>query len=276
MENMKDISLKLDENEHLINLLNRNPEILDKVSKFRVAVNRLESNQNKLVDLNSKLGKDTTDAENDKNDRRKGLIEVALPVILILQVFAHDRKKENLQRRLYFLTPENVQNSSDTELIETSKKIWLIANKYGRFSLSFANKIKSLLDPNNSKDTIKFEKEYGLSPEMFRNFEEAILRFIETSLLYEGEMAKKEKVAIKIKKINKLTKKLISNKIDRFAILFENENPEFYHEYCGIRGNHLKKQIKESLDQESDPIVLAEELPKSPAKPKRKPKSPKN
>jgi hypothetical protein len=79
-----------------------------------------------------------------------------------------------------------------------------------------------------------------------------------------------------VKKFNRLTKKLISNKIDRFAILFESENPDFYQQYCEIRGDKLKKQEKETLDQESDPIdILSDELPISPAKPKRKPKSPK-
>ena len=273
---MKDITLKLDRNDKIISLLSQNIEILNKVSRFQTAIKQLEYYQKKLLDLNSKVEKDLSPIEKEMADRREALIELLIPVIRIMQVFAHDRKKENLQQKLYFLTPENIQDASDTELVKISKKIWLVANKFGGYSLSFSSKIKSLLDPDKSTDTIKFEKEYGLSPNMIKNLEKAILSFIKSMVVFKVERDEKEKLATKVKKFNRLTKKLISNKIDRFAILFESKNPDFYHQYCEIRGNQLKKQEKESLVQESDPIdILADELPVSPAKPKRKPKSPK-
>jgi hypothetical protein len=273
---MKDLTLKLDRNDKIIDLLSQNIEILNKVSRFQTAVKQLEYYQKKLLDFISRMEKDLTILEKDKDDQREALIELLIPVIRIMQVFAHDRKKENLQQKLYFLTPENIQDASDTELVKISKKIWLAATKFGGYSLSFSSKIKSLLDSDNSTDTIKFEKEYGLSPNMIKNLEKAILSFIKSMVVFQGEKDEKEKLATKVKKFNRLTKKLISNKIDRFAILFESENPDFYQQYCEIRGDKLKKQEKESLDQESDPIdILAEEPPISKVKPKRKPKSPK-
>ena len=271
---MKDITLKLDRNDKIIDLLSQNIEILSKVSRFQTAIKQLEYYQKKLLDFISRMEKDLTNLEKDKDDQREALIELLIPVIRIMQVFAHDRQKENLQQKLYFLTPENVQGASDTDLIKISKKIWLAANKFGGYSLSFSSKVKSLLDSDNSTDTIKFEKEYGLSPNMIKNLEKAILSFIKSMVVFQGEKDEKEKLATKVKKFNRLTKKLISNKIDRFAILFESENPDFYQQYCEIRGDKLKKQEKESLDQESDPIdILADELPVSPTKSKHKPKS---
>ena len=266
MGNIKDFTSKLDGNAKIISFLSDNAEILNRVSRFQVAVKKLSAIQKKLKALNSKLGKDTTDIEKDKNNRREELVAVTIPVIRIMQVFAHDKEKENLQRRLYFLTPEFIHNFLDHELIKTSKKIWLIASKYGGYSRTFSSKIKSLLNPDRSKATIKFEKEYGLHSDMIKNLEEAILRFIEALLLYDGEMAEKEKVALKIKKINKQTKKLLADKIDRFAILFESENPDFFNEYSRLRGNQFRKQVKESLELEADPInILVEEVPENQA-----------
>jgi hypothetical protein len=273
---MNDPTLRLEDNAKIIDLLSRNAEILNRVSRFQVAFKQLELNQKKLLVLCSKLVKDITNYELIKNSQREKLVGQIIPVIRIMQVFAHDRNKENLQRRLYFLTTEKVKNSADDELINISKKIWLIANKYGGFSLTFSDRIKSLLNPDNSKDTQKFERDYGLNGEMIENLERAILGFIESMVLFNREMEQKEMLRLKVKKMNKQTKKLMARKIDRFAILFESENPDFYNEYCRIRGDQFPKQVMESLKQESDPIELVvEEVPVENVKQKAKPKTPK-
>jgi len=274
MKNMKNLTLKLDGNAQIIGLLSRNIEILNKISKFQVAVEKLNSNQKKLVDLHTLISKDITAIEKVKNDRRKELEDRTMTVIRIMQVFAHDKKKKKLQRRLYHLTSEYVQNCLDMELIKISKKIWLIANKFGGYAFTFLSKIKSSLNPDNLKATNKFEKEFGLNASMIKNIEEANISFIEAMLLYLGEMEEKEKVAMKMKEINKQTKKLLANKIDRFALLFESENPVFYKEYRQLRDKQLQKPVKELLDQESNPInILDEEVPMNQVKPKLKPKT---
>jgi len=275
MENIKNLTLKLDSNAQIINLLSRNIEILNKVSKFQVAVDQLNSNQKKLVDLLALLSKDITTIEKNKYDQRKELEDRTMSVIRIMQVFAHDKKKKKLQRRLYHLTSEYIQNCLDMELIKISKKIWLLANKFGGYALTFVNKIKSSLNPDNLKASNKFEKEFGLNPVMIKNIEEANIRFIEAMLLFQDEMEEKEKVAMKIKEINKKTKKLLTNKIDRFVLMFENENPCFFHEYRELREDQLYKQIKETNDQETDfQDLLLDENQMNPVEPKVKRKTP--
>ena len=252
MESMKNFTLKMDRNAQVISILSRNAAIWDKVSKFQVAVDQLISNQKKLVDNHSLLSKDISTIEKDKNDCRKELEDRTIAVVRIMQVFAHDKKKEKLQQKLYHLNYEYVENCLDFELIDISKEIWLIANKFGGYAQTFEGKIKAALNSENVKATSKFEKEFGFNADMIKNLEDAILNFIKALVPYNDEMAEKEKVALKMKLINKKTKKLLTNKIDRFVLMFENENPGFFKEYNDLREDHFYKNVKETIVQETD------------------------
>ena len=228
-------TLKLDSNNQLIGILSNHSEIIRKISRFQIAQERLTSNQKKLVELYALLSKDIGSLEQVKNDQRSELVKKTLPVITIMQIFAYDKKKKNLIKRLDYLTPEYLQICSDFELINISKKIWMIANKYGGYSLAFIRKIKSSLNADKSRTIIKLEKEYGLIPNMIKNIEEANIKFIEALLLYEDEMKEKDKIVRKIKKIDIQTDTLLENKIDRFVLLFQSENPNFFEEYQEAR-----------------------------------------
>ncbi len=252
MENIENFTLKMDRNMQVIDILSRYANVWQKVAKFQTAVDRLISNQDKLVELQALLNKDITAIEKTKNERRKELEDRTMTLVRIMQVFAHDKKKEKLQRKLYHLNYEYIENCQDLELIEISKKIWLVVNKFGGYALTFVSKIKAALDPENAKATNKFEKEFGLNPDMIKNLEEAILNFIKAIFPYNEEMAEKEKVGMKMKQINKKTKKLLFNKIDRLVLMFENENPAFYMEYQMLREDHHHQHIKETINQETD------------------------
>lgn len=252
MENMKNLSIKIEGNEQIISLLARNEEIVKMVSKFQVAVEELNAKQKKLEYHHALLGKDLTPVEKVKNDRRKALEDTTIVVARIMQVFAHDKEKSKLQAKLFHITSEYIQNCLDMELIKLSKNIWLMANKHGGYALTFVDKIKSALNPDNLKITGKFEKEFGLNQAMLRDIEEANISFIEAMLRFEDAMNEKEDLLIKIKKINKQIKKLLADKIDHLTMLFEKDHPNFYNEYQALRDKQLQKQPKESNDQETD------------------------
>ena len=76
-----------------------------------------------------------------------------------------------------------------------------------------------------------------------------------------------------MKGIIKKTKKLLTNKIDRLVLMFENENPGFYKEYHELREDHYYKNIKETINQEANfEDLLLDENEKVEAKSKTKPK----
>lgn len=261
MENIKNYAEKLDSYAKIISFLFSNDEILKKVSRFQIAAEQLSSNQKKLLDLHPLLNKDISATEKVNNKRRLELIEKIMPVIRIMQAFAFDKKKKNLQNRLECLTSDYVQNCTDNELIKISKKIWLIATKNTGYATTYIDKIKSTLNPDESNANIKFKKEYGLKPEMIKNIEESNIRFIESMLLYQGGIKEKEKIAMKMKKINKQTKNLLSNKIDRFVLLFEKENPNFFLKYRALREKQEPAELTEISKQEADPqnLLIAKE-----------------
>jgi len=259
MEKIKDFTSKLDGNAQIINVLSRDVEILNKVSRFQIAADQLNALQKKMVDLNSLLSNDTTTTRNVKLKRRKELEGRILQISRIIQAFAFDKKKKKLQRRLDCFTPEYLQNCPDIELIKISKEIWLLANKYAKYSHTFISKIESRLSPDNSKATLKVEKEYGLRTHMIKNLEDENIGFIESMLIHRNEMKERDKVVKKIKKVYKQSENLLANKIDRFAFLFESENPAFYNEYYQLRENQLHKKQKENIDQEADAQNLSVE-----------------
>ena len=274
MEKIENLSLKMERNAQVISVLSRNAEVWNKVSKFQTAVDRLISNQEKLVELQALLNKDISVVEKAKNERRKELEDKTMTLVRIMQVFAHDKKKGKLQRKLFHLTYEFVENCMDLELIDISKEIWLLANKFGGYALTFVSKIKAALDPENIKATNKFEKEFGLNPDMIKNLEEAILNFIKAMFPYNKEMEEIGKAGMKMKQINKKTKKLLANKIDRLVLMFENESPGFYKEYHELREDHQYKQVKESINQETDfQELLQDENEMVETKPKAKAKN---
>lgn len=273
MKKIKNYAEKLDSYAEIISLLSSNNKIPEKISRFQIAVEQLNSNQKNLMELYPLLNKDITSSEKVKNKRRVELIDKHMPVIRIMQAFAFDKKKKNLQKQVEYLTSDYIQNCSDNELIKISKKIWQIATKNAGYATTYIDKIKSTLNPNETKANIKFKKEYGLKPEMIKNIEESNIKFIESLLIYKAEMKEKEKIAMKMKKINKQTKNLLSNKIDKFVILFEREKPSFFNDYTTLREKQELTELAETLNQEANPqnLSVAEEKVNTPA-PKIKPK----
>ena len=249
-------TLQMDSNAQIISLLSKNSEITNKISGLRNALQQLSSNQKKMADLFLVFGKEKKSINKAKNDFKNELVERIMTVVTIMHIFAYDKKKRNLKKQLLMLTPEYLKNCSDDKLTKISKKIWMIANKFGGNSLAFIKKNKSSLNAFRSRATL-LKNEYGLMPEMIKNIEEAYIKFLETLLLYEDEMKEKKKVARKINKLGKQTEKLLANKIDRYVQLFKIENPLFYKDYYMARENKLQNNLL--VSENVEPKVESEE-----------------
>ncbi|MFZ4399193.1 MAG: hypothetical protein ACOYO1_04090 [Bacteroidales bacterium] len=249
MEDIKNYTIKLDNNAQLLSLLSNNVEISNKVTRFHSAIEKLKSKQIKSEELHSILIMDISKIEKDKNNKRIELEKTLLPLIRIMQVFAYDKKKTNLQKKLEYLTLDYIQKCSDIELIKIAKKIWLIVDKNAGYSLIFNSKGNSALNKDSIKKINKFDKEYGLNPGLIKNIEKTNLNFIESLFIYQKEIKAKGKVAKKIKNILKQTEDLFSNKIDQFVKMLEIDNPGFSKDYYLLRENKPKSKIKETPEK---------------------------
>ena len=250
MGKFKDFNSKLEGNALIISILSKNLEILNKVSRFHDHYEELTSKHEKLNALNVLYNKDINLILSVSHEQRNALIESTLTIVRVLQAFATDKKKKNLKFRLEHLIPEFFQECSDMELIKISKEVWLIANKYGGYATTFINKIKSALNPEYVNASYKFEKKYGLTPEMIKNIEEETMSFIDVMLQSQKALKEKELLANEMKVILKQSKKLLSTKIDKFALLFQSKNPKFYKEYSQAREKQIVKNISEIIDSE--------------------------
>jgi len=117
-------------------------------------------------------------------------------------------------------------------------------------NLLIPSKIKAALNPESSNFNLKFEKKYGLLPEMIKNIEESTIGFITSMIQYQEAMKKKELIANEMKINFKQSKKLLTIKIDKFALLFESKNPQFYKEYSHAREKQTKKPVTEISEQD--------------------------
>ena len=117
-------------------------------------------------------------------------------------------------------------------------------------NLLIPSKIKAALNPESSNFNLKFEKKYGLLPEMIKNIEESTIGFIISMIQYQEAMKEINLIANEMKINFKQSKKLLTIKIDKFALLFESKNPQFYKEYSHAREKQTKKPVTEISEQD--------------------------
>jgi len=246
MEDIKNYTIKLDNNAQLISLLSNNVEISNKVTRFHSAIEKLKSKQLKSEELHSILILDISTIEKDKNKKRTELEKTLFPLINIMQVYAYDKKKPNLQKKLEYLTLDYIQKCSDIELIKIAKKIWLLVDKNAGYSNIFNSKGKSTLNTDSIKKINKFDKEYGLNLTLIKNIEKTNLNFIESLFIYQREIKEKGKIAKKLKNLFKQIEDLFLNSIDQFVKMLEIDYPDFSKEYYLLRENKSKSKIKET------------------------------
>ena len=75
MANLKNFDSKVDENAQLIDVLSRNSDILNKVSRFKDHFERLNDLQKKLMDLNVLVNKDISSSEIVKVSNHAAMID---------------------------------------------------------------------------------------------------------------------------------------------------------------------------------------------------------
>lgn len=253
--NLSKLNSRISGNTQIIKILSKNGEISN-IPGFLVAFRQLNSSQKKINDKFSIFSSDSMTLEKARNNSRKELLEAIMPVVNIMQIFAFDRKKKKLRKQLESFNTEYFQKCSDKKLVNISKKIWMISNKYCGYTLDFFNKNKSLINAYKSKSSF-LKNRYGLTTEMIRKIEEANIKFIESLLLYEDELTEKNKILKNVKKADRKIEKLLEYKIDRYMSLFENVNPDLFKEYQKLRLEQFKGEagtIEKITESENLPI----------------------
>lgn len=224
---------------------------VDKWSNVKELKNTYEdfiSNNDKLIELKSEHERDIRPIIIHKTEKRNNLINKAVPICNVLQVFAYDKNDKSLAKTINF-SRNKLNKSKDTDLIEKCNIIWKTAKKlYGK-SINSAEQV--IANGKKSKQNTTNINGYGLTGQMIDELEEANKLFIDSILELKDAISHRNKCAKKITEKIKLNDQLLNNKLDRLMTLFEISQNEFYKNYKEAR----------TIKHFTEPMDSAENIP---------------
>jgi hypothetical protein len=190
------------------------------------------NNNDKIIELKADHDKDISPVISSKAAKREELINKAVPIANVLQVYAYDANDKDLSKSVNF-SRNKLTKSKDSELIDKCNIIWKTAKKlYGKSLSSAEEVINSNKKARQASPNISG---YGLSGQMIDELEEANKAFIDAILELKDAISHKNKCAKKVNEHIKTNDKLLRNKLDRLMTLFETSEPGFYQDYKKAR-----------------------------------------
>lgn len=202
------------------------------VGELKNTYDEFVSNNDKLIELKGEHEKDIRPIINDKTKKREQLINNAVPISNVLQVFAFDKNDKGLAKTINF-SRNKLNKSKDSELIDKCNTIWKAAKKlYGK-SINTAEQVIS--NSKKSKQDAPNINGYGLTGQMIDELEEANKLFIDAILALKDAVSHRNKSAKKITEVMKDNDRLLGYKMDRLMTLFETGQKDFYKSYREAR-----------------------------------------
>lgn len=195
----------------------------------------------KIEEIQFYLGqqiKETTGITNDKQLVKENLCRMASDIAGIIYAFASTQKKMVLMEEV---------NYSYTKLFRLREDL-ILPTMQNIYVATEANR-EAIVD-------------YGIDAEKIEAFEQAILHF--KAVLPKIRIIRSEK-SIYLDKISEIMAEvdaLLSNRLDKLAVLFQKSNPDFYNAYKHIRKidapNSTSTQVKGNISTALNGKAIAE------------------
>lgn len=205
--------------------LTRNTEIWAGIEQLNHAVRILSNNNTELNELKEKQEQDLSHLIDQKSERRTSLVNSALPVIKILQAFAHDRDNKETIRKSDF-SRNKFSKSKDLDVVEKSKFILKTAEKVYQKSLDNAEAVDLKLKENPVNIST-----YGLTGKMLTHLGDDIKAFVDAHLALRNAIEEKRKAGKLISDFIPENEVILKKKIDLLVSIFETAHPEFYSSF---------------------------------------------
>ncbi len=213
-------------------VMEKNVDKWSSVGELKNTYDEFVSNNDKLIELKVEHEKDIRPIINDKSKKREQLINKAVPISNVLQVFAFDQNDKGLAKTINF-SRNKLNKSKDSELIDKCNTIWKAAKKlYGK-SINTAEKVIS--NGKKSKQDAPNINGYGLNGKMIDELEDANKLFIDAILTLKDAISHRNKSAKKLTEVIKDNDRLLGYKLDRLMTLFETGQQDFYKSYREAR-----------------------------------------
>lgn len=245
-------------------VMEKHVEAWSKISEIKNTYDEFITNNDKIIELKNEYERDISPVIADKAKKREALINNAVPISNILQVYAYDENDKNLAKTINF-SRNKLTKSKDAELIDKCNIIWKTAKKlYGKSLSTADDMISNNKKPKQASANISG---YGLTGQMIDDLEEANKAFIEAILALKDAISHKNKSAKKLNDNVKSNDKLLRNKLDRLMTLFETTQEGFYKKYRNARAIKIegpeiaaeKEGPKEEEKQEKVQSMVAEQ-----------------
>ena len=233
-------------------VMEKNVDKWSTVGEFKNTYDDFTANNDKLIELKAEHEKDIRPVINDKTSKREQLINKAVPISNVLQVYAYDQNDKGLAKTINY-SRNKLNKSKDSELIDKCNTIWKTAKKlYGK-SIDTAEHV--IINNKKSKQDVPNINGYGLTGQMIDDLEEANKQFIDAILTLKDVISHRNKSAKKITEIIKDNDRLLGNKMDRLMTLFETSQKDFYKAYREARTvkyDELENAVPENAATEKE------------------------
>jgi hypothetical protein len=246
---------------NVASIFDENKDKWSRVSELKNTIEKFVDNTEIIEQLQKEIDKDIAPELHEKSAKKEQLINQALPVGNLLQVFAFDLKNKSLAKKSA-VSRKKLNKMKDSELVNKCSKIAKTARMY------YDKAVETADHPTQNAGKTKSKKNnitsYGVTVEMLNELETSILQYTEAIL----EL--KDKVLVKNKNLNKITnkikanKKILKKKLDKYMMLFETSKNDFFNKYKASR----KKSEKEQTKKEEKKIKQKEKKTE-PAKPEK-------
>ncbi|MBN1184356.1 MAG: hypothetical protein JXB49_18845 [Bacteroidales bacterium] len=227
----------------------------DGIPEFKNTIDGFFANNEVLTNLKKEDATDITPVLMEKINRKEILINSAVPVCSVLQVYAYDTDNENLAKKLGF-TAEKLSKVKDSELISKCKTIWKSAKTAYDKSVKTADK----LIVKNKKEKVKESiHSYGLTQDMIEELKKNIKRYIDSVLQLRDSISYLNKCRKQINKMVKANDNLLNYKLDKLITLFETTDKEFVKKYRESRVITEKESRKDDKKDKKQKAKMKEQ-----------------
>lgn len=201
-------------------------------SEIKNSCEDFNSNTDTIIELKNEFKKDISSFTVAKADKREKLVNTAVPILNVLQVYAYDIKDNSLAKKINY-SRNKLTKMKDSALVDKCKFAWKITKQLYSKSLTMGNE-SAKKDKKALANSVNI-KGYGVNGQMIDNLEVANKEFIDATLSLKDAMSYKNNCAKKITDKVKSNDKILRNRLDRLLTLFELTDQSFYKSYSDAR-----------------------------------------
>lgn len=215
--------------------LEKNLSKWDGIAALREIYDEFMKNYVKIKKLSEKQIKRPANLINAKNKLLDQLIEKAIPVANVLEVYGSGNNKK--RSKPVKISRNKLLKSKDSAIIKKCEQ--LLSNSRRLYNKALKNIERKTNNPSGTNIL-----GYGLTEGMMNELEDSFNKFKSESGQVRSTLKQEKKITEKIERLVNKNNKLLQQKLDKLMVLFESRDPELYVLYQKSRGFIITEPVK--------------------------------